>query len=202
MSTLTKSRIERYLSRDSDPLIITPILSRRQVGIASVDVRLGNQFIVFRMHNLTAFPSGHTEDPKRIQERLVLRYGMPFILHPGTLALAATLEYVKIPLDLECQVEGRSSWARVGLEVATASTVEPGFCGVITLELSNVGSVPLELHPGVRVGQLVFHDAEPIVQGYGDSRKYACCVGPQFSKLMNDDDTIAFKRRAQSNRDD
>jgi len=194
MSTLTRERIEGFLTREKDPLVLTPLLTKQQIGIASVDVRLGNQFIVFRLHAVGAYPSETAEDARRIQERHVLRFGTPFVLHPGMLALAATLEYVKMPLDIECQVEGRSSWARIGLAVATATTVEPCFRGVVTLELSNVGSVPLYLHPGVRIAQLVFRDVLPGASGYGHGRKYHCPVGPQFSRIKADKDSIVFRR--------
>lgn len=194
MSTLTRERIEEIITRDDDPLVLTPLLTKQQIGIASVDVRLGNQFIVFRLHAVGAYPSDTADDARRIQERHVLRFGTPFVLHPGMLALAATLEYVKMPLDIECQVEGRSSWARVGLAVATATTVEPGFRGVVTLELSNVGSVPLYLHPGVRIAQLLFRDVQPGATGYGEGRKYHCPVGPQFSRIKSDNDSIVFRK--------
>lgn len=194
MSTLTRGRIEQMLTRTEDPLVLTPLLTRQQIGVTSVDVRLGNQFIVFRLHAVGAYPSEAIDDARRIQERHVLRFGHPFVLHPGMLALAATLEYIRMPLDIECQVEGRSSWARVGLAVATATTVEPGFRGVITLELSNVGSVPLFLHPGVRIAQLLFRDVHPCASGYGDGRKYHCPVGPQFSRIKSDKDSIVFRK--------
>src|SRR5262245_26868835 len=129
MSTLTGEAIRNRLRGSHDRLIVTPLLSPKQIGQASIDVRLGNQFIVFRMHTFGSFEEGM--DPRRVQERLVLRFGTKFVLHPGMLVLGATLEYVRMPHDLEAQVEGRSSWARLGLEVATASTVEPGFKGAI-----------------------------------------------------------------------
>jgi dCTP deaminase len=130
---------------------------------------------------------------KKMQERHVARFGHYFILHPRSLALASTFEYVCIPPDLECQVEGRSSWARIGLQIATANSVEPGFKGVLTLELSNVGTIPIELYPGVRIAQLVFHDAKPPVSHpYHGSRKYRCPVGPEFSRLQAENDLRIF----------
>jgi dCTP deaminase len=193
MSTITRKAIEDCLKTGA--LVITPLLSQGQINQSSVDVRLGNQFIVFRPHRL-----GHLEPfahdakyPRKIQERQIVQYGETLVLHPGVLVLACTLEYVSIPLELECQVEGRSSWARFGLQIATASSVEPGFKGVITLELSNVGTVPLTIMPGVRVAQLVFHDTKPVPEEpYGKDRKYHTPVGPEFSKLYSDDDWKLF----------
>lgn len=198
MSTLTKKLLEKYLKKKEGSLVITPLLSSNQLGDASVDVRLGNQFIVFRAHRFGVFePFGVTaSNPRRIQERQVMRFGGKFVLHPGTLILGCTFEYVSMPGDLECQVEGRSSWARLGLQIATASSIEPGFKGVITLELSNVGTVPLTLMPGIRIAQLVFRKAEPPVQNpYSGDRKYKCAVGPEFSRLYEDDDWQIFQAK-------
>jgi dCTP deaminase len=100
-----------------------------------------------------------------------------------------------MPSDLEAQVEGRSSWARVGLQIATATSVEPGFRGVLTLELSNVGTIPVELYPGVRIAQLFFHKAYPPARkAYSGAHKYFCAIGPQFSQIHDDKDGHVFTR--------
>lgn len=199
LSTLTRIRLLSRLSSKSNPLVVTPILSGKQIGEASIDVRLGNQFIVFRAHRFGVFEpqeGGMGLNPRKIQERQVVRFGERFVLHPGVLILGSTFEYVSMPNDLECQVEGRSSWARTGLQVATASSVEPGFQGVITLELSNVGTVPMALMPGIRIAQLMFHEAQPPVSDpYAGNRKYRCPVGPEFSRLYEDYDWQAFSDR-------
>lgn len=196
MSTLTRAKIEECLANDlPNRLIVTPILSKKQIGDASIDVRLSNQFIVFRMHTFGVFEPYKTPASKLriMQERQIVKFGSRFILHPGTLALGCTFEYLCIPPNLECQVEGRSSWARLGLQIATATSIEPGFKGVITLELSNLGTIPIELYPGVRIAQLFFHDALPeIKDAYGGVHKYKCPIGPQFSLIANDKDGAVF----------
>ncbi|MCK4790997.1 MAG: dCTP deaminase [Desulfobacteraceae bacterium] len=203
MSTLTRDRIlERFSSELPHRLVVTPILSKKQLGEASIDVRLSNQFIVFRMHTFGVFQpfnSAHAK-LKVMQERQIVKFGKEFVLHPGILALGCTFEYICLPSDVECQVEGRSSWARLGLQIATATSVEPGFKGVLTLELSNLGTIPIELYPGVRIAQLFFHDAKPeITDAYGGTRKYRCPVGPQFSLIANDKDGKVFSRQANTN---
>lgn len=197
MSTLTKEQLERRLNESdiTKRLVITPILSQKQIGDSSIDLRLGNQFIVFKMHNFGVFQPYNEEISSRLrkmQERQIVRFGQEFILHPGMLALASTFEYLCVPSDLECQVEGRSSWARVGLQIATASSIEPGFKGVLTLELSNVGTIPIELYPGFRVAQLFVHEAKPPVSQANAGRKYQCPIGPQFSRIYDDQDGKAF----------
>jgi dCTP deaminase len=199
MSTLTKEKlIERLKSPETEKrLVVTPILSEKQIGDSSIDLRLGNQFIVFRMHNFGVFQpyAMRPSELRRMQERQVVRFGQKFVLHPRMLALASTFEYLCVPADLECQAEGRSSWARVGLQIATASSVEPGFKGVLTLELSNVGTIPIELYPGIRISQLFVHEAKPSVSAaYQGSHKYQCPVGPQFSRIHDDADGRFFTK--------
>lgn len=196
MSTITKQEIENRLERtDVNKLVVTPLLSPKQIGDASVDVRLGNQFIIFRMHTCGVFEPYKTPlgQLHTMQERHVVRFGDPFVLHPGTLALGSTFEYICMPPDLEAQVEGRSSWARVGLQIATATSVEPGFKGVLTLELSNVGTIPIQLYPGVRIAQLFFREAKPpAADAYTGQRKYDCAIGPEFSQIRKDRDGLVF----------
>ena len=197
MSTITHPELISRLEgkEPTKELVVTPILSRTQIGDASIDVRLGNQFIVFRTHMLGAFrPSGTLPAHlRKMQEREVVRFGATFVLHPGMLALASTFEYLALPGDLECQVEGRSSWARLGLQIATANSVEPGFRGVLTLELSNVGTIPVEICPGVRIAQLIFRNASPVLEApYAGKRKYICPVGPEFSRIDQDKDAAVF----------
>jgi deoxycytidine triphosphate deaminase len=113
----------------------------------------------------------------------------------GATSIEHEEECLATPFDLEAQVEGRSSWARVGLQIATATSVEPGFKGVLTLELSNLGTIPIELYPGVRIAQLFLHDATPELQRpYGTERKYKCPVGPQFSHIHADKDGRIFTK--------
>jgi dCTP deaminase len=202
MSTLTHDRIKERLACElQNRLVVTPILSDKQLGDASIDVRLSNQFIVFRMHTFGFFRPYHTPSARLriMQERQIVKFGNSFIIHPGMLALGCTFEYICLPPDLECQVEGRSSWARLGLQIATATSVEPGFKGVLTLELSNLGTIPIELYPGVRIAQLFFHDAKPkIKDAYAGTRKYKCPVGPQFSLIADDKDGKVFSPQDNS----
>jgi dCTP deaminase len=202
MSTLTKAALQSRLSdsHERDPskkLVVTPLLSEKQIGDASIDLRLGNQFIVFRIHTCGVFMPYSTPSAQLrvMQQRHVVAFGHPFILHPGMLALGCTFEYICMPSDLEAQVEGRSSWARVGLQIATATSVEPGFRGVLTLELSNVGTIPVELYPGVRIAQLFFRKAYPPVRAaYKGPHKYFCAIGPQFSQIHDDKDGHVFTK--------
>lgn len=192
MSTLTYDRlVERLSSEDEDRLIVTPLLDKsrqmspHQLGI---DVRLGNQFIVTKSRAMTAIDvlnrdrNGDFYDSTEV----VVGFGHPFVLHPGALVLGATFEFVALPKDLEASIEGRSSWARLGLIIATAVMIDPGFKGCITLELANLSDVPIKLYPGVRIGQLIFRKCLGTVDYGRGERKYAVPIGPEVSKAHLD----------------
>jgi dCTP deaminase len=177
-----------YMSRPSlsDRLVVTPLLNTKAVGAASIDVRLGNQFIIMKRE---ALPHIDTFEMDKIhaqlgkyQQRIVKSYDENIVVHPRQLLIGSTLEYVKMPPDLMCYVIGKSSWGRLGLIIATATKVDPGFRGCITLEIVNDGEVPLVLRPNSEIAQLVFHPVttEPNSVYAG---KYRCPVGPEFPKF-------------------
>lgn len=122
---------------------------------ASVDVRLDRYFRIFENHRYDAI------DPATDQSeltRMVSPSGTdPFILHPGEFVLGATYEYVTLPDDIAARLEGKSSLGRLGLLThSTAGFIDPGFQGHVTLELSNMATLPIKLYPGMKVGQLCF----------------------------------------------
>jgi len=170
-------------------LVVTPLLDLNQVGDASLDTRLGSEFIVIRHTNLACINPTETsvieEEIGRYQDRVRVRFGEQFVLHPRQLVLGSTLEYVALPHDLTAQVLGRSSWGRLGLIIATATVVGPGFKGVITLELLNEGQVPLILYPGMIIAQLLF---EQTWGGVSYTGRYDFPTGPQFSRIHKDKD--------------
>ena len=71
--------------------------------------------------------------------------------------LVPTLEWVILPPDLQGVVTARSTWAREGLNIATATIVNPGYRGIVTLELANFGEIPIRLYPGLRIAQIAFY---------------------------------------------
>lgn len=175
-------------------VVVTPLF-RDSVQDARIDLRLGPDFIVFRHSATAAFDPLAADpadlDPRRLQERVYKAWGESFILHPGELVLAATLEYVVLPVDISAQVVTRSSYGRLGLITATAVQIQPGSRGCITLELVNHGETPIKLSPGARVGQLVlFSVGAPSNVHRG---KYWFPVGPEFSKVDSDPDASLLR---------
>lgn len=163
MSVLGRKRIMSALKEEDadNRLFISPMLDNRQIGDASVDVRLGHNFLTIKRGNLGAIdPRQKQSAPDRFRTRHQLDRGEAFFLHPNEMALASTLEYVRLPRTMSSYVTSRSKWGRLGLIIATATAVHPGFTGTITLELVNHGNVPLVLYPGLIVAQLILYEAD------------------------------------------
>jgi dCTP deaminase len=172
-------------------LKIEPLLDERlQIQPASVDVRLAAEFIVYRPGEISCLDPKVPESLNAAAERVVVRDGEAFTLHPGDFALGSTLETVSIPTNLVGQVDGRSSIGRLAVVVhATAGLIDPGFTGQITLELSNIGRIPVRLYPGMRIAQIVLQQmTSPAQRPYGEERgsSYNEQSGPQVSRLRLD----------------
>jgi dCTP deaminase len=167
-------------------LVVAPLLEEEQVGPATIDLRLGTEFIeTHRLRKGTLDPLDDEAGPEEDrEERVVVPLGDHLMLHPGQFVVGSTLEFVRMPTHMIGQILGRSSWARLGLIVATAVVVQPGYGGVLTLELVNMGNVPMKLRPGLRVAQLmVWELGEPTDQPYQPSSKYGSPIGPEPSRL-------------------
>ena len=137
---------------------------------SSVDVRLDKYFRLFDNHKYPVIdPAADQPDLTRLVE---VNPAEGFVLHPGEFVLGSTWETVTLPNDLAARVEGKSSLGRLGLLThATAGFVDPGFSGHVTLELSNVATLPIMLWPGMKIGQLAFFQlTSPSENPYGSAR--------------------------------
>jgi len=203
--TLSREEITRRLNPtltkpDEDRIVVTPLLDMNdQVGRVEIDLRLGSQFILFKEHfqgSLNPIELSESESYiESYQEEIVIPYRKKIVLHPGRFIVGSTLEYIALPRDIEAQVEGRSSWARLGLTVASATTVHPLYKGVVTLELCNNGTIPLELVPGVKIAQIIFRLVTPPLSDQQMEEikcKYQYSIGPGFSKLYDDKNLKQF----------
>ncbi len=148
-----------------DPLVFRPkpsVDELRNSGAASVDMRLGCWFQVFRgprLSHLDVYSQGSkAPSESQLTKTHYVPFGEPFILHPRAFVLAVTLEWIRLPSNIAGYVIGRSSWGRHGLIIATATGVHPGFTGCLTLELTNVGEVPITIKPGTTICQLFLHE--------------------------------------------
>ena len=195
-----KMIVKRLVSGD---LVLSPLLSSKQIGSCSVDLRLGTIVQMVRARGLShvdpknySAGSGQMLERQKRQklERHELPFLQPFLLHPGMLALAPTFEWVALPSDLQGVVTARSCWAREGLNIATATFIGPGYHGIITLELSNLGQIPIALYPGLRLAQIAF-----LQVGRGFDRAPKCsqfhmAFEPESGKIA-DGETAFLPRR-------
>jgi dCTP deaminase len=193
MTALGREDLERAIDEpDLDRrLVITPLLERSQIGRGAVDLRLGTEFLLLQRTRLPGLNPGKDsqQDVDEMQERVVVPFGEELWLHPRHFVLAATLEYLRLPDDMSADVVGRSSWGRLGLIVATAVFVHPGFRGCLTLELVNEGDSPIALSPGLRIAQLAVRRLEtPAPPRTDEAEKYLAPVRPQASRLASEHD--------------
>jgi dCTP deaminase len=152
---------------------------------SSIDVRLDRLFRVFNNHLYTHIdPAVQQDDLTSVVD---VPDGQPFVLHPGEFVLASTLEVISLGDQFAGVFNGKSSLGRLGLVVhSTAGFVDPGFSGHVTLELSNVATLPIRLWPGMKIGQLcVFRLSSPAEHPYGSSQagsRYQGQRGPTASR--------------------
>jgi dCTP deaminase len=197
MSVLTKNKILDELEdgKDGKGLIITP-LSLKQIGPSSVDLHLGNEFIIFRRASIKCVDVEDAEklvqNVHKYQEKIRISKKDNFILHPGQLVLGATQEYIALPEDISAVICGRSTWGRTGLIIATATQIATSFKGCITLELVNDGEIPLVLYPGLRVAQLLLYRTEGKCFDVGS---YQFQTGPKFPKIEKEREYLRLRSR-------
>ncbi len=167
---------------------IAPI-EDEQIGPSSVDLRLGNKFMVFKHAEVTHInPKEYQKDD--LMEMVEIEDGKCFIIHPGEFVLGYTFEYVRLPDDLVARLDGRSSWGRLGIVIhSTAGSVDPGFEGQLTLEIANISKVPVMLWPGLKICRITFDTlTSPSEVPYNKRKgsKYVRQTGPKMSKISED----------------
>ena len=148
MTVLSAQTIRKRLERlDEQCILITPLMDGA-VQSHSVDVRLGPSLLVWMPLN------GKTDFDDGIYTTLPAT-GEGWHLEPGKHYLGATLEYVQVPADLRCQLDGCSTEARRSLVIhQTGGSVDAGWRGHLTVEITV--TVPQRIKPRARIGQLTF----------------------------------------------
>jgi dCTP deaminase len=152
---------------------------------SSFDVRIDRFFRLFDNHKYAFIdPAEQQDDLTRLVK---VAADEPFILHPGEFVLGSTYEFVTLPDNIAARLEGKSSLGRLGLVThSTAGFVDPGFKGHVTLELSNMATLPIKLWPGMKIGQLCFFQlSSPSETPYGSAKylnRYQGQRGPTASR--------------------
>ncbi len=171
-----KEIADRIHSTDLEKrLVVSPILcpeEQLRIDQASIDIRLGFEFALVAPSSSGAIDEFGQQQKIAIATSLNDLYAIKYVplgknifIHPHQFILASSLEYLRLPKDLMAYVIGRSTLGRLGLIVATAVGIQPGFAGSLTLELRNLGETPLCLYPGQTIAQLFFHE----VSGGGET---------------------------------
>lgn len=194
-AALSKDEIEIRLNlpfENESKLVVTPLIDLdNQIHNSAIDLRLGNDFILFKRSRLSGIDPlvNATKEnlrlpPYEYQERYYVEIGSSIVLHPHQLILGSSLEVIGIPGDIVAQVTSRSSWGRLGLVVATAIMIHPLYKGIITFELANYSDTPVFLYPGTRISQLILFKTsmhkEPNKSAYMDS------LYPDYSRIFED----------------
>jgi dCTP deaminase len=190
----------KSLILDKKEIIIRPLLQEEQIGELSVDFRLGTDFLLSFQGRNSAIDASNYENPDPsssfFQEtrRLV---GSPFLFHPLQTVLCSTLEYIKLPPDIYLSLTIRSSYSRLGLSVS--SIVEPGYCGCISMELTNVNNTPVKITVGSRLVQARFYRIGEKTNYFSSKRKYICQVRPEVSMANMDEESPILKKIREAN---
>jgi len=171
-------------------LDIAPFRSE-QLQAASYDITLGPDFLI-------PSATGAIYGEQLTTRKHTIDASLGYILDPGQFLLGETVERVRLGFGIGAQVMGRSSWSRRGRAITiTAGWVDPGWNGILTLELHNCGPAPILLVPGVAIGQLVFmaclNDTTRPYRG-----RYAGAGGVEASKLVvvGDKEQVAGEKPA------
>jgi dCTP deaminase len=152
---LSDKTIKEFLK--SKRIIIRPFDEKTQLQPSSVDLTLGSSFRVFKHTEKPFIDPKNDKDTDSYTERVKVNEGKYFIIHPREFVLGSVLEHIELPDDIVARLDGRSSIGRMGVVVhSTAGFVDPGYRGKLTLEITNLGKVPVALYPGMRICQISF----------------------------------------------
>lgn len=160
-----------------DRLCVIPFLSKittDDIGNASLDLRLGRWFLTLQQSSRTKLDFFEPDEmsDNHLARKDFIRFDDHYVLHPSRFVLGSTLEWIRMPTCCAGSIVGKSSLGRHGLIIETAPVVHPGFSGCLTLELANVGEVPIALRPGMEIAQLQISRAEGTGSGAGRFKGY------------------------------
>jgi dCTP deaminase len=186
MYLVKKDLLELYTKNE---LIIRPLLSEDQFGEVTLDLRLGTDFLVSiqgREPFIDATGYLYARPIHSFFQETKRLLGEEFYLHPHQTVLCSSLEYIKIPDDIFITLSTRSSYNRLGLSLN--SIVQPGYCGCLSLELTNTNNNPIKLLVGASIIQARFYKLNDSTDYFKSGRKYSCQVRPVPSKANDDSD--------------
>ena len=173
--------LRRRLTDPSDPFTVTPMPPTDAISHGSIDLQLGNTFLVAVRAGITSVSARNPELSRQLFREVRCAPDDKLIVQSHQFVLAATMEYLCLPPDLCGFLQSRSTYGRLGIISATATYVTAGYRGCPTLEISNVGEVPVEVYPGDPICQLVLFTANEDPAELKPSR-YQCATRPYASR--------------------
>lgn len=163
---------------------------KEQLGSCSIDLHLGSHFRVFKHSSFAFIDLKGSVDTDKLMKEIVVEKNRPFIMQPGDFALVTTVENLELADDILGRIEGRSSLGRLGIIVhGTASIFDPGWIGKPTMELGNLGMMPVALYPGMRICAFTFEEltsAAEVPYRLKKNNKYAGQKSPLASRLTRE----------------
>ena len=184
MTVLSDQELKELIRRKV--VVVHPILAEKQIQCAKIDLRLSNVIYMIKYFEQGSYDPRKQEKVEYGEEKKI-DFNKSFILHPGDFAMAPLFERIKLPNNIVGRLDGRSSFGRLGIIIhATAGGIDPGYCGRITCELSNLGKVPVELCPLTRIASLTLEKLDkPCEKPYcaKPDRKYKSVL----STMLSDD---------------
>lgn len=191
---LSEKEITELLIQEK--LIIRPLLDEKQINGISIDFRLGTDFLV-SIQGREAYINASLNYDKvgsvdTFFQETRRKVGETFLLHPNQTVLASSLEYIKLPHNLFAVLSMRSSYSRLGLTIS--SSLQPGYCGCISLELTNTNKSAINLTVGACLFQASFGKTNEDLNYFSRPRKYQCQVRPQITLFNEDKDLKVLKR--------
>jgi dCTP deaminase len=176
-------RVKRILVKPKPDL-------KEQLGSCSLDLRLGYNFRVFHHRNRAFIDPFDGETTKDMTQEVKISRKEPYVLHPGEFVLGSVLEWIELPNDISARIDGRSSLGRLGLIIhSTAGHIDAGFKGSLTMEITNIGQLPILLYPKMRICQLVFEPlSSPAEQPYTEKpgAKYHSKTAPAETAISQE----------------
>ena len=183
---------------ENGKLRIIPLIGgTKSIAGTVVDVRLGHNFEIF-FTNISGAVDALNPNRRNSVDSMEVDYDSleGLEIAPGQFVLGHTLEYLKLPHDVAAEINGRSSFARLGVQVhMTAPFIETGFDGCLTLEIANSGHSTVKLYPGMRIAQLRFYKCQAIPDSPYCSRgevKYRSMLRHNKTEQFNDWEIDAF----------
>ena len=172
-AVLSDTSIKKYINEGQ--LVRGGNILPHQIQPNSVDLTLGGTYTNIYGNANRFSPLDRIIDPKKPMEYIDNTYETDIVIEPRGFILMASNEEIVVPEGIMGIVCGRSSVARMGIQVECAGLIDQGFSGTITLEVFNQTQYPIKLYKDMRIAQVYFLKAE------NANSKYSSDMGSKYN---------------------